>query len=887
MKHFLFCSLSIFLFSFTGIAQICGTAGNAGIGPNVVQRGAAYNDWNTYRSGNITYVKLKVRIGSNPGPGGDAATLQDVQRALDIANEGFLPGNIQFVLCGPVQIVEDNALWFLSSITTLNNYHEYGYINVSVFNYQTLVSGASGFTFPDHVCVQGTGLNSTTLAHELGHALGLYHTHDNSFGAELVNGSNCITAGDLICDTPADPNLGLTGMVSYPGCLYTGTATDANSQAYSPLVNNFMSYAPKPCRNSFTTQQFNEMNYVLDSVKTYLRKTVSPVLIDSFPALFCTYNAPVTLTATPAGGTFNGMQVTGSVLDPQNGPPATYDVHYVPSSLPDTAHAYIDQYSYQNSISDTLNDVWQSFTARENGNLSAIDFYIRNLSAGNFTFSVYAGTGTGGTLLYTSIIPVGAMTAAAWTQFSLGSAVATVPGNIYTAQISSASPGFEYYHNVTGTIMWYDCYLYGQSNTAGRDLVFRQWVTGIPSCQDAYRYYYVYVPPQGQISNLASDYCQGEDTLVIKGNLPTASVYIDGNAGSLLIPSALSVGAHQVEYISSSLGCYDTASYSFNVLDGQAVFTNTVSPVCADAAAYMVSVFPPGGNLLIDAASDSVFDAAALGAGMHYLTYSNNLSDTVVYSEQECCGTGINQNFTPKIDSVNYQVFKANQSGLLSAFNAYCFSTVNLFNFETKLYKGAGITGSVLICDTVPVPVNGNGWNWVNMFHPSSVVNIDDDSVYTFSFKRLPDAFTTNLCIMAVRNNNPYPAGISNADTNLNARDFYFQEIIKQYTGCSVNGTDSILVNNCTTGSNDLAKSNLNIFPNPVKENYFYIENFYGSELEGKIFDNQGRMLQQVFVLPGKNKITLSGKITPGIYFIKLENKKNKNLRVAKLIRTE
>ncbi len=93
------------------------------------------------------------------------------------------------------------------------------------------------------------------MAHEIGHCLGLSHTHHgtdlNEGGGcqELVIRSintslpfpnpNCKVCGDFICETPADP--GLLDLVD-ASCNYTGTATDANGQVYTPNTNNIMSY---------------------------------------------------------------------------------------------------------------------------------------------------------------------------------------------------------------------------------------------------------------------------------------------------------------------------------------------------------------------------------------------------------------------------------------------------------------------------------------------------------------------------------------------------------------------------------------------------------------------------------------------------------------------
>ncbi|MEO1628264.1 MAG: T9SS type A sorting domain-containing protein, partial [Bacteroidota bacterium] len=74
-------------------------------------------------------------------------------------------------------------------------------------------------------------------------------------------------AGDLLCDTPADPYRGddTPCMASPDGCTYTGmlangdTIRDLNGQLYQPDESNYMSYYN--CRSSFTPGQYDRMLY--------------------------------------------------------------------------------------------------------------------------------------------------------------------------------------------------------------------------------------------------------------------------------------------------------------------------------------------------------------------------------------------------------------------------------------------------------------------------------------------------------------------------------------------------------------------------------------------------------------------------------------------------
>jgi len=53
-------------------------------------------------------------------------------------------------------------------------------------------------------------------------------------------------------------------------CEYTGQARDANNQRYQPMVNNFMSYAPSKCCNTFTNGQLDVLSYHAQFVRNYL-----------------------------------------------------------------------------------------------------------------------------------------------------------------------------------------------------------------------------------------------------------------------------------------------------------------------------------------------------------------------------------------------------------------------------------------------------------------------------------------------------------------------------------------------------------------------------------------------------------------------------------------
>ncbi len=115
--------------------------------------------------------------------------------------------------------------------------------------------GGTALTIPsNNVIVNYTQVLKTASPHELGHTLGLYHTFETYFDVKNATSSNCTKTGDLICDTPIDPNKPNNVL----NCIYNSYAS-----SNPPLVNNIMSYYSDKCRDRFTEGQVQRMHSIL------------------------------------------------------------------------------------------------------------------------------------------------------------------------------------------------------------------------------------------------------------------------------------------------------------------------------------------------------------------------------------------------------------------------------------------------------------------------------------------------------------------------------------------------------------------------------------------------------------------------------------------------
>lgn len=272
----------------------------------------------------IVEIPLKIHvIRETNGSGG--LTEAQVNSAVNTVNSYFQNSNIMFYIFEGINFIDDSDFYNLSAsqegaIAVPNDVPN----TINVYFSGSLSSSGTalcGYTrFPpssDRVFVANGCVFGGTFEHELGHYFTLYHTHGKTNTGttdELVDGSNCTTAGDNLCDTPADPNL--SGKVS-GSCAYTGGEKDANGDFFVPMVNNIMAYSLDQCQNALTAGQYERMRNGFENGRSYLNFKST-----SFTALF-TASAQEVCVGSSISFEANSFGATSYEWEFPGGDPAT------------------------------------------------------------------------------------------------------------------------------------------------------------------------------------------------------------------------------------------------------------------------------------------------------------------------------------------------------------------------------------------------------------------------------------------------------------------------------------------------------------------------------------------------------------------------------------
>jgi len=237
------------------------------------------------------YIRLYVSVlRTTAGIGLDKEYVANT--ILNNLNSTYTSTGIQFVLVGNRYLdIIDNALYNKAADKAeqdniYNKYNHSDALDVFVFsvgnnNLGNGILAGRAHDIPSTACfIFSSYYADETVAHEVGHCLGLFHTHhgtslherDANTIPELVNGSNSTYSGDYIADTPADPCTWTKGLFVDFGL------RDSNGEIYRPDPYNIMSYSHitdyLPVSQKFTLMQAERMHTFLNTSSTKLKNII-------------------------------------------------------------------------------------------------------------------------------------------------------------------------------------------------------------------------------------------------------------------------------------------------------------------------------------------------------------------------------------------------------------------------------------------------------------------------------------------------------------------------------------------------------------------------------------------------------------------------------------
>jgi hypothetical protein len=223
-------------------------------------------------------VRVYITVFADAGGTNRAATDADILRQFQNMVNQYNAHSICFLLVNIKQVnnTDLNSHNADTEEADLNPYIQANCLNIFLHNYLDSNSGTlngSAYGIPNTYMSEASWAiasttNISTMGHEVGHCLGLYHTFSTGNGAENVtrnsgNGCyNCTSTGDLLCDTPADDPTTPNDNVN-SSCVYTAGRQDACNVTYIPMTSNIMAYGNRACRTTFTSGQGNRMRVFL------------------------------------------------------------------------------------------------------------------------------------------------------------------------------------------------------------------------------------------------------------------------------------------------------------------------------------------------------------------------------------------------------------------------------------------------------------------------------------------------------------------------------------------------------------------------------------------------------------------------------------------------
>ncbi len=218
----------------------------------------------------VKYIRVSIVDILNINGTDSSWTKQEINDEFQIAKDIFKQYNICLILVGVDYVNTSSEQNYDANNGPPLQSVSYNTSAINIYLHKILTLGPdplNGFAYAfnsNKISLSRGAITNLSMAHEIGHSLGLLHTFETSYGLECPDGSNSSSTGDKITDTRATPDAdSAISANTNMSCIYSGSLSiycNGATRTYNPEIINLMSYGRRTCRSLFTPLQVSLMH---------------------------------------------------------------------------------------------------------------------------------------------------------------------------------------------------------------------------------------------------------------------------------------------------------------------------------------------------------------------------------------------------------------------------------------------------------------------------------------------------------------------------------------------------------------------------------------------------------------------------------------------------